>query len=424
MRTQIYASGCLMLAMMISASGCASFKKFNLKESLLGSNQSQEDWEAEVDSLDPLNRKASNRLLLSDLGPGQVSTTFKTRVLGKRDQAKAEANLNAGHELYRQAVAARSAGNADAKKLFEKAANKFRLAASHMPDSVIEKEALYYQGESYFFMDAYTQANRAYEWMLAKYAGNRLVDKVQARRFAIAQFWLQMANKQKTTLPNVKFGDPQRPAFGLVTQARRIFHRIRLDDPTGKLADDATLALANSYFRSKLFSDAADTYEDLRISYPGSTHQFHAHLFELKSRLASYQGKSYDGQPLEKADRLLKAIIRQFPDKVEEHREYLAKEGVAIRELMAERDWAMGQYYEKRGENRAAGIYYQRVADNFGDTQLAGKAQETIKKVAALPPVPKQKAKWLSDLFPDVNAVKPLVAAGDNESIFKGKIIR
>ena len=91
---------------------------------------------------------------------------------------------------------------------------------------------------------------------------------------------------------------------------------------------------------------------------------------------------------------------------------------------MAERDWAMGQYYEKRGENRAASIYYQRVAENFEDTQVAGKAKASIAKVAALPPVPKQRAKWLSDLFPDVNAVKPLVAAGDNESIFKGKIIR
>ena len=424
MRTPTYASVLLLPVIVISVSGCASFKNFNLKDKLLGSGQSQEDWESDIDSLDPLNRKATNRVLLSDLGPGQISTTFKTRVLGKRDQAKGEANLAAGHELYKQAVEARKSKNPDANQLFEKAANKFRLAASQMPDSVIEKEALYYQGESYFFMDAYTQANRAYEWMLAKYPGNRLSDQVQARRFSIADYWLKMTDQKKSFLPNIKFGDRKRPASGLATQARRIFHRIRLDDPTGKLADDATLALANSYFRSKLYTDAADTYEDLRISYPGSPHQFHAHLFELKSRLASYQGKSYDGQPLEKADRLMKAIVNQFPDKGDEHREYLAKEGVAIRELMAQRDWAMGKYYEKRGENRAANIYYQRVADNYSDTQLANEAKETIEKVAALPPVPKQRAQWLSDLFPDVNAVKPLVAAGDNESIFKGKIIR
>ena len=28
----------------------------------------------------------------------------------------------------------------------------------------------------------------------------------------------------------------------------RVYDRIRLDDPTGKLADDATLALGNAYF--------------------------------------------------------------------------------------------------------------------------------------------------------------------------------
>ena len=45
---------------------------------------------------------------------------------------------------------------------------------------------------------------------------------------------------------------------------------MRIDDPTGKLADDATIALANAYFEQERYLDAADTYEDLRVNFPSS----------------------------------------------------------------------------------------------------------------------------------------------------------
>ena len=135
--------------------------------------------------------------------------------------------------------------------------------------------------------------------------------------------------------------------------------------------------------------------------------------------MASYHGESYDGQPLEKADKLLKAILRQFPKQSREHEEYLAKEGAKIRDMMAQRVWSMAKYYEKLGENRSAAFYYQKVSEDFTDTQYAQQAQQVLPQVAALPPKPKQHAKWLSDIFPDAKAIKPLVASGDNESIFR-----
>ena len=65
--------------------------------------------------------------------------------------------------------------------------------------------------------------------------------------------------------------------------------------------------------KASRYYEAADTFEDLRKNYPGSKHQFTAHMLELEARLKGYQGKSYDDTPLRKADEIMKTIVQQFP---------------------------------------------------------------------------------------------------------------
>ncbi len=48
---------------------------------------------------------------------------------------------------------------------------------------------------------------------------------------------------------------------------------MRLDSPTGRLADDSTMELANNAFEKGNYEEAADLYEDLRTTYPDSPHQ-------------------------------------------------------------------------------------------------------------------------------------------------------
>lgn len=362
-----------------------------------------------IDNVDPLGRRSFNRLLKEDLAPANIATTWAVRTTYEEDRPAAEHAYHEGQQLYQQALSAKDAHpeGTDYIDLFEQAANKFRLAAGKFPDSQLEHDAVYFEGESYFFSNRYVQANRAYENLLSRYSGSPYFDKAEARRFAIAEYWLALSESDS----KIKLGDPSRPDAGLAAEARRIFHRIRLDDPTGKLADDATLALANAYFKAGKWLDAADTYEDLRRNYPGSPHQFHAHLFELKSRLNSYQGRSYDATPLVKADQLMKQIVTQFPQQARQEEEYLSKEAGTIQHLLAERDWGMAKYFEQQGENRAAHYYYQQVAKNHSHTAFADEVQGQMERVAELPDKPKQHAKWLIDLFPENDRTKPVIAA-------------
>ena len=79
----------------------------------------------------------------------------------------------------------------------------------------------------------------------------------------------------------------------------------------------------------------------------------------------------------------------------------------------------MAQFYEKRGENRAAKYYYAQVSEAYDDTEFASEADERIAALGGKPPVPPQRAKWLADLFPAKERNKPLIATGDRESILR-----
>jgi outer membrane protein assembly factor BamD (BamD/ComL family) len=404
--------------------GCTSWNKSdrNSRWSLgqvLGTDAdaSAASQDAVDEDFDVFGERNPDRLQWSDLGPGRIGTTLQARFGGGQDRQAAEAAFREGRRIYDQALESWNEGQRtdELRQQFREASSKFEIAAAKWTGSALEQDALFLQGESSFFADDYVLANRAYEILLNKYSGTRQLDLVEARRFEIARYWLSMENSGE----GWDFNNPARPGTGLAKEARRILHRIRLDDPTGKLADDATLALGNAFFEAGLYADAADAYEDLRRTYPGSAHQFHAHLFELKARLAAYRGPDYDGTDLQKAEQLMKALVRQFPREVEAEREYLAREGSRIRELMAERDWTMARYYEKRGENRAARFYYAKITGEFDDTTLASRAEERIAALGGEPDVPAQVAPWLADLFPVKERNRPLLTPGDRDSILR-----
>lgn len=370
--------------------------------------------------LDPLGARNPNRVLAQDLSPGQIGTTLKTMGRRKTNEAAARTAFDEGRRLYDRAIQLRESSPEDpeAVELFEKAASQFRIAAHHWPDSSMQQDALFFQGESFYFSNRYVQANRAFESLIVQYAGSPYFDRAEERRFSIARYWLGRA-REETGLKSFRPGDPTRPASGMAGEARRILHRIRLDDPTGKLADDATMQLAAAFMEVKQFQDAADAFEDLRRSYPGSQHLFNAHLFELKCRLNCYYGRSYEAEPLVKADKLLREIMQRFPGESGKHHDYLAKEAAQVRHLLAEREFTMGTYYENRGENRAARMMYENVGEKFADTAWASEVGRRIEATGEGPPLPPQQAQWLVDLFPATDTARPLIASGDKEGILK-----
>ncbi len=410
----------LIAGLAVILSGCVTFR--DAKESFSQLNvrkRSQLGQKSDPDDFDAMGERSGSRLIARDFQPKNFMATMRVIAALDDDQAAAQKVFDEGRALYDEAADLHAANQADrAAPLFQRAANRFREAAAHLPNSAMEEDALFMQGEAYFFADEYVMANRAYEGLISKFSGTSYLDQSEARRFSIAQYWLKTSETKPST-NTINLANKMLPTTNLAGEARRILHRIRLDDPTGKLSDDATMALGSAFFRAGRYQEAADAFDDLRKSYPGSPHQFNAHMFELKALLETYAGPDYDGAPLEKADKLLQAMVRLFPNEVEQQKEYLASEGSRVRNMLADRDYKVGQFYESKGENRAAGIYYAAVADRFKDTDIASVAQERIAVVAEKEPYRAQQAGWFTDLFPEAKSTRPLIPGGSQGKVYR-----
>lgn len=311
-------------------------------------------------------------------------------------------------DLFNQALAAPPHTRA---RIFEMAGPKFMVAADRWPDSQLAMDAMYMAAECYFFSDNYPQANLCYEKLVKAFPNNRYLDAVDKRRFAIARFWLDTNHATPEPFYYVNWTNKTRPWRDVRGHGLRVFDKIRIDDPTGKLADDATLAAANEHFANSKYYKADEYYTDLRQAYPTSEHQFLAHFLGIKSKLNSYMGPAYGGTALDDTDKLIKQTRRQFPKEAAQEREFLDRAAAEVRFRKAESLMHLARFYDGRAEYRAAEYYYARLARDFQDTPLAQTAERRVSEIAGLPPVPAQPLPWLVSLFPESDKVKPLLEA-------------
>jgi outer membrane protein assembly factor BamD (BamD/ComL family) len=325
--------------------------------------------------------------------------------------AKARVHWQLGDELFRRGAAkSREEGAAD----FKAAAKQFGKAAKAHPGSAIAQDALFMQGESYFFADELPEAEKAYGRLQKEHPNSRHTDRAAGRLFSIAQYWIETERAGGSRIMPVNFVDQKRPWFDVDGHGIRVLDQIRYDDPSGKLADDATMAAAVEHFRQERFADADEFLTDLRETFTDSEHVFTAYMLGIRCKLEMYAGPKYSQLTLDEADKLIRQVRTRFPDKMKEPevRETIARAAAEVDYRKAERLYVRAQYREKRREYGAARLYYQQLLADFGRTPYAEQATERIAAIEPLPAIPEKPLVWLTKVFPEAKPAKPLVVTG------------
>ncbi len=406
------------LVTLLTCAGCASFQ--SERDAVARYERTRDeldrvargDWQPPSYEQETLQKQqqAKKPLEAADFSPNNWTATFKRLIGQGPSQQDAERLYQEAHAAYAQALPLLEQRSMDqARPLLIAAAEKFTDAAERWPESTLEQNALYYAGEAFFFADNYPNSNNAFELLLKHHPNSRYLDQVQQRRFAIAKYWLEEYNKTRPGWYAVNVTDESRPWNDLFSRSMKIFDRIRLDDPTGKLADDATLALANAYFAEGKFFKADEYYTDLRKTFPSSEHQFTAHFLGLKAKLLIYEGPDYGGAVLTDAEKLIETLRKQFPNEAEREREYLNVAYAETRYKKAEREYLTGKYFDQKAEYGAAKQYFAVVLNEYGDTPFAETARTRVAELGGLPEVPPQRFEWLVEMFPREDRVRPLV---------------
>lgn len=345
--------------------------------------------------------------ILTDV-TNRFSSRFRAAVgLGPSENAAADAYAAAMGQ-YRAAIAETGPNR---KGAFVDTAKAFHRSASRWPNSTIEEEAMFYEAESYFFADRYPKAQSVFSGLVSKYPSTRYIDKVSQRRFQIAKYWIDHAQHTDDVPIAPNFVARDRPTFDRFGNAIKLLDRIRLDDPTGKLADDATMLAATSCFESGRYFRADELLNDLRSSFPNSPHQYQAHLLSLKTKIRLYQGPQYDPGPLDASEEIVKKIRRQFPQESAEDKEFLEDVYRDVRMNRAIREMARAKARDRRQEYRAARIRYEIVMREFSDTSLAREAEERLAQLQGLPDIPPQRLQALANVFPSSSDDQPIMAS-------------
>ena len=325
----------------------------------------------------------------------------------KKDLAKS--TYLEGDELFKSA-AKLPEGSGERQAMFRASARKYNQAGKHWASSALEQDALFMTAESYFYAEDYPKAEDFFVKLLKEYPRTRYQDMVDKRRFEIGLFWLQF----KDEFYHLNVSDNRKPWNDTRKHGVRVLEKMRLDNPVGRLADDVTMELANTAFKNENWNDALDTYSDLISTYPDSPHQFDAHLLGVKSALMSYQGADYSQVPLEKAEKMIKQMPRQFREKAEGQKKQIEDAMKEVRYRRAEKEYTWATYRLNKQEARASRIHCMKILSDYGDTPFADKAKAIMEKTGGMPAEPVQQLSWLADLFPTRDKITPLLKPTPN----------
>jgi TolA-binding protein len=326
--------------------------------------------------------------ILGDFQPRAAYERILTAVGQGPNEAEARQLLAEGRSLYQA-------------KDYPAAASRLQTAADRWPGSEVAQEALFLYAESLFFSDEYPEANEAYLELLKAYPNTRHLDTAVARQAAIARYWQQKHEHDPSWPITPNLLDDTRPRFDTLGHAIRTYENIRLNDPTGPLADDSLMAAANAHFYRGRYEDADYHYELLRREYPKSEHQYEAHLLGLQCKLRMYQGPEYDAAPLREAEQLIGQLKVQFaPELSPEELRRVDEIEARIHQNWAQRDWQMAQFYEGLKQYGSARYYYAQIVNTYPETEMAARSRTRLAALQDEPAVPPERLGWLMQYLP------------------------
>jgi len=326
--------------------------------------------------------------LLADVKLTNAVQGIKTQVGMGPDEQIARIAFSEGEQSFRE-------------ERYHDAVKKFKQASARSPNLQLKQDAMFQLAESYFFAEKYPEANNAYEALVQDHPNSPHLDKVIRRQFDLARYWESHHNYQPHWAVTPNLFNKRRPLFDTLGRAIKNYENIRLNDPTGPLADDAVMATANSYFVRGRYVDADYHYDLLRKEFPRSEHQYEAHLLGLECKLRRYEGSDYDGTPLEEGKKLAKQLKRQFGAELNaEKRQRIREREGRLEHLLASRDIDQAKYHEGKKEYGSAKFYYSLVAKNYPQTEAGNHARERIAALEGEPDVPTEPLHAIVKLLP------------------------
>jgi outer membrane protein assembly factor BamD (BamD/ComL family) len=148
----------------------------------------------------------------------------------------------------------------------------------------------YYLAECQFQRGKYVAAHDNFERLQFDYPATEYREKLGDREYAIAQVWLAQSDLQipaEKKLPWTGHFDGRLPLMDMEGSALEALEHVRQNDPTGPLADDAALQIAEYHATHRDYESAAQYCDQIVSDFPKSPLRARAVILRDASRSLS-----------------------------------------------------------------------------------------------------------------------------------------
>ena len=240
-----------------------------------------------------------------------------------------------------------------------------RFVERHPEDAGVE-EAMYLAGAAQMERGRYWQAYERFEKQISRFPAGEFLRRATAREAEIARAFL--AGKRRLVwgllpLPAAEEG---------ISILERVVGRVSGTD----LAAQSLLAVAEYYYGHQRWQEAALTYDRYVEMFAGQYETSGPEYLAALALYRSFRGVSFEDTPLLEARQRFGAFAAKHP------RHPQAGAAVAainqIEDLLAEKDYRAGRFYERVGRPEPAGFYYRLVGRLHSDSPWAAPAEEAL----------------------------------------------
>jgi tetratricopeptide (TPR) repeat protein len=175
----------------------------------------------------------------------------------------------------------------------------------------------YYLAECRFYQKKYLEAFESFQRLHAEYPATEYREHLVTREYQIARIWLARARRAVPAGKNSQVAG-QFDEWPLIADSRqlalRAFEAVRFNDPSGPLAEDAALQIAEHHMGIHDYESAAIYYALIISEYPKSPSHRRARLGVIDARIRHFLASYRDTPWLKMATELGKPMLRSFVD--------------------------------------------------------------------------------------------------------------
>ena len=251
----------------------------------------------------------------------------------------------------------------EAQAALELLKNDYSEIAGAELDAFMAAEILYSKRK-------WVKAVQKYDEFLDGWPDSGLYESAIEREYSIAVAFLGGQKRRRFKIFNLSGYD----------EAKKIMRGISDRVGNAPIGYRALESLARGFEKRERYYEAWETWNEIESSSTGELRK-QSLLGMARNRHQAYNGRKYDSSSLIGAQTYYREYYDKFGDDIESEKvdeEDIGGKLTTIEHQLADKQLAIGEYYERTGSIGAAKLYYRQVIEKWPNSTAAKKANEYL----------------------------------------------